>query len=102
MKVNKILLTTAVISSLGVTAMAANLDYSVGGNAGNYNAENSLFIGRDHTINVADAGFKPAQNVAMLGDDNHVHPDAQSVLVTGHNSNVMASYTVTGLSLIHI
>lgn len=96
MKVNKILLTTAVIASLGATAMAANLDYSIGGNAGNYNAENSLFIGRDHTINVAEAGFKPAQNVAMLGDDNHVHPDAHSVLVTGHDSNVMASYTVTG------
>lgn len=96
MKANKILLTTAVIASLGATAMAANLDYSVGGNAGNYNAENSLFIGRDHTINVAEAGFKPAQNVAMLGDDNHIHPDAQSALVTGHNSNVMASYTVTG------
>ena len=96
MKVNKILLTTAVIASLGATAMATNLDYSIGGNAGNYNAENSLFIGRDHTINVAEAGFKPAQNVAMLGDDNHVHPDAHSVLVTGHDSNVMASYTVTG------
>lgn len=85
-----------IISCIGATAMAANIDNSVGGNAGNYNAENSLFIGRDHTINVAEAGFKPAQNVAMLGDDNHVHPDTQSVLVTGHNSNVMASYTVTG------
>lgn len=96
MKTNKLILTAMIISCIGVTAMAANIDNSVGGNAGNYNAENSLFIGRDHTINVAEAGFKPAQNVAMLGDDNHVHPDAQSVLVTGHNSNVMASYTVTG------
>lgn len=96
MKTNKLILTTMIISCIGATAMAANIDNSVGGNAGNYNAENSLFIGRDHTINVAEAGFKPAQNVAMLGDDNHVHPDAKSVLVTGHNSNVMASYTVTG------
>lgn len=96
MKTNKLILTAMIISCIGVTAMAANIDNSVGGNAGNYNAEHSLFIGRDHTINVAEAGFKPAQNVAMLGDDNHVHPDAQSVLVTGHNSNVMASYTVTG------
>jgi hypothetical protein len=98
MKTNKLILTAAIVSCIGTTAMAAttNIDNSVGGNAGNYNAEHSLFIGRDHTINVAEAGFKPAQNVAMLGDDNHVHPDAQSVLVTGHNSNVMASYTVTG------
>lgn len=98
MKTNKLILTAAIVSCIGSTAMAAttNIDNSVGGNAGNYNAEHSLFIGRDHTINVAEAGFKPAQNVAMLGDDNHVHPDAQSVLVTGHNSNVMASYTVTG------
>ena len=98
MKTNKLILTAAIISCIGSTAMAAttNIDNSVGGNAGNYNAEHSLFIGRNHTINVAEAGFKPAQNVAMLGDDNHVHPDAQSVLVTGHNSNVMASYTVTG------
>lgn len=96
MKTNKLILTTMIISCIGATAMAANIDNSVGGNAGNYNAENSLFIGRDHTINVAEAGFKPAQNVAMLGDDNHVHPDVKSVLVTGHNSNVMASYTVTG------
>lgn len=96
MKTNKLILTAMIISCIGVTAMAANIDNSVGGNAGNYNAEHSLFIGRDHTINVAEAGFKPAQNVAMLGDDNHVYPDAQSVLVTGHNSNVMASYTVTG------
>ena len=98
MKTNKLILTAAIISCIGSTVMAAttNIDNSVGGNAGNYNAEHSLFIGRDHTINVAEAGFKPAQNVAMLGDDNHVHPDAQSVLVTGHNSNVMASYTVTG------
>lgn len=96
MKTNKLILTAMIISCIGVTAMAANIDNSVGGNAGNYNAEHSLFIGRDHTINVAEDGFKPAQNVAMLGDDNHVHPDAQSVLVTGHNSNVMASYTVTG------
>jgi putative uncharacterized protein (fragment) len=97
-KTNKLILTAAIVSCIGSTAMAAttNIDNSVGGNAGNYNAEHSLFIGRDHTINVAEAGFKPAQNVAMLGDDNHVHPDAQSVLVTGHNSNVMASYTVTG------
>lgn len=98
MKTNKLILTAAIVSCIGSTAMAAttNIDNSVGGNAGNYNAEHSLFIGRDHTINVAEAGFKPAQNVAMLGDNNHVHPDAQSVLVTGHNSNVMASYTVTG------
>ena len=98
MKTNKLILTAMIVSCVGTTAMAAttNIDNSVGGNAGNYNAEHSLFIGRDHTINVAEAGFKPAQNVAMLGDDNHVHPDAQSVLVTGHNSNVMASYTVTG------
>lgn len=98
MNKNKFILMFAVVSCIGSTAMAAttNIDNSVGGNAGNYNAEHSLFIGRDHTINVAEAGFKPAQNVAMLGDDNHVHPDAQSVLVTGHNSNVMASYTVTG------
>lgn len=98
MKTNKLILTAAIISCIGSTVMAAttNIDNSVGGNAGNYNAEHSLFIGRDHTINVVEAGFKPAQNVAMLGDDNHVHPDAQSVLVTGHNSNVMASYTVTG------
>lgn len=98
MKTNKLILTAVIVSCIGSTAMAAttNIDNSVGGNAGNYNAEHSLFIGRDHTINVAEAGFKPAQNVAMLGDDNHVHPDAQSVLVTGHNSNVMASYTVTG------
>ena len=98
MKTNKLILTAAIVSCIGSTAMAAttNIDNSVGGNAGNYNAEHSLFIGRDHTINVAEAGFKPAQNIAMLGDDNHVHPDAQSVLVTGHNSNVMASYTVTG------
>lgn len=98
MKTNKLILTAAIISCIGSTVMATttNIDNSVGGNAGNYNAEHSLFIGRDHTINVAEAGFKPAQNVAMLGDDNQVHPDAQSVLVTGHNSNVMASYTVTG------
>lgn len=98
MKTNKLILTAMIVSCVGSTAMAAttNIDNSVGGNAGNYNAEHSLFIGRDHTINVAEAGFKPAQNVAMLGDDNHIHPDAQSVLVTGHNSNVMASYTVTG------
>lgn len=98
MKTNKLILTAMIVSCVGTTAIAAttNIDNSVGGNAGNYNAEHSLFIGRDHTINVAEAGFKPAQNVAMLGDDNHVHPDAQSVLVTGHNSNVMASYTVTG------
>lgn len=98
MKTNKLILTAMIVSCVGTTAMAAttNIDNSVGGNAGNYNAEHSLFIGRDHTINVAEVGFKPAQNVAMLGDDNHVHPDAQSVLVTGHNSNVMASYTVTG------
>ena len=98
MKTNKLILTAAIVSCIGSTVMAAttNIDNSVGGNAGNYNAEHSLFIGRNHTINVAEAGFKPAQNVAMLGDDNHVHPDAQSVLVTGHNSNVMASYTVTG------
>ena len=98
MKTNKLILTAAIVSCIGTTAMATttNIDNSVGGNAGNYNAEHSLFIGRDHTINVAEAGFKPAQNVAMLGDDNHIHPDAQSVLVTGHNSNVMASYTVTG------
>lgn len=96
MKTNKLILTAMIVSCVGTTAMAANIDNSVGGNAGNYNAENSLFIGRDHTINVAEAGFKPAQNVAMLGDDNHIHPDAQSVLVTGHNSDVMASYTVTG------
>lgn len=97
MKTNKLILTAMIVSCVGSTAMAAttNIDNSVGGNAGNYNAEHSLFIGRDHTINVAEAGFKPAQNVAMLGDDNHIHPDAQSVLVTGHNSNVMASYTVT-------
>lgn len=98
MNKNKFILMFAVVSCIGSTAIAAttNIDNSVGGNAGNYNAEHSLFIGRDHTINVAEAGFKPAQNVAMLGDDNHVHPDAQSVLVTGHNSNIMASYTVTG------
>lgn len=96
MKTNKLILTTMIISCIGATAMAANIDNSVGGNANNYNAENSLFIGRDHTINAAETGFKPAQNVAMLGDDNHVHPDAKSILVTGHNSNVMASYTVTG------
>lgn len=98
MNKNKFILMFAVVFCIGSTAIATttNIDNSVGGNTGNYNAEHSLFIGRDHTINVAEAGFKPAQNVAMLGDDNHVHPDAQSVLVTGHNSDVMASYTVTG------
>lgn len=96
MNKNKLILTFAVASCIGGTALAANIDNSVGGNAGDYNAVNSLFIGQDHTINVASAGFAPAKNVAMLGDDNHLHPDVSSALVTGHNNNINASYTVTG------
>lgn len=96
MNKNKLILTFAVASCIGGTALAANIDNSVGGNAGDYNAVNSLFIGQDHTINVASAGFAPAKNVAMLGDDNHLHPNVSSALVTGHNNNINASYTVTG------
>lgn len=96
MNKNKFILTFAVASCIGGTALAANIDNSVGGNAGDYNAVNSLFIGQDHTINVASAGFAPAKNVAMLGDDNHLHPNVSSALVTGHNNNINASYTVTG------
>nr|DAK46345.1 MAG TPA: YadA-like protein [Bacteriophage sp.] len=96
MNKSKLILTFAVASCIGGTAFAANIDNSVGGNAGDYNAVNSLFIGQDHTINVASAGFAPAKNVAMLGDDNHLHPDVSSALVTGHNNNINASYTVTG------
>lgn len=96
MNKNKLILTFAVASCIGGTALAANIDNSVGGNAGDYNAVNSLFIGQDHTINVASAGFAPAKNVAILGDDNHLHPNVSSALVTGHNNNINASYTVTG------
>lgn len=96
MNKSKLILTFAVASCIGGTALAANIDNSVGGNAGDYNAVNSLFIGQDHTINVASAGFAPAKNVAMLGDDNHLHPNVSSALVTGHNNNINASYTVTG------
>lgn len=96
MNKSKVILTFAVASCIGGTALAANIDNSVGGNAGDYNAVNSLFIGQDHTINVASAGFAPAKNVAMLGDDNHLHPNVSSALVTGHNNNINASYTVTG------
>lgn len=96
MNKNKLILTFAVASCIGSTAFAENIDNSVGGNAGDYNAVNSLFIGQDHTINVASAGFAPAKNVAMLGDDNHLHPNVSSALVTGHNNNINASYTVTG------
>lgn len=96
MNKSKLILTFAVASCIGGTALAKNIDNSVGGNAGDYNAVNSLFVGQDHTINVASAGFAPAKNVAMLGDDNHLHPDVSSALVTGHNNNINASYTVTG------
>ena len=96
MNKNKLILTFAVASCIGGTAFAENIDNSVGGNARDYNAVNSLFIGQDHTINVASAGFAPAKNVAMLGDDNHLHPDVSSALVTGHNNNINASYTITG------
>lgn len=96
MNKSKLILTFAVASCIGGTAFAENIDNSVGGNAGDYNAVNSLFIGQDHTINVASAGFAPAKNVAMLGDDNHLHPNVSSALVTGHNNNINASYTITG------
>lgn len=96
MNKSKLILTFAVASCIGGTTLAKNIDNSVGGNAGDYNAVNSLFVGQDHTINVASAGFAPAKNVAMLGDDNHLHPDVSSALVTGHNNNINASYTVTG------
>lgn len=96
MNKNKLILTFAVASCIGGTAFAENIDNSVGGNAGDYNAVNSLFVGQDHTINVASAGFAPAKNVAMLGDDNHLHSNVSSALVTGHNNNINASYTVTG------
>lgn len=96
MNKSKLILTFAVASCIGGTAFAENIDNSVGGNARDYNAVNSLFIGQDHTINVASAGFAPAKNVAMLGDDNHLHPNVSSALVTGHNNNINASYTVTG------
>lgn len=96
MNKSKLILTFAIASCIGGTALAKNIDNSVGGNAGDYNAVNSLFVGQDHTINVASAGFAPAKNVAMLGDDNHLHPDVSSALVTGHNNNINASYTVTG------
>lgn len=96
MNKNKFILTFAVASCIGGTAFAENIDNSIGGNAGEYNAVNSLFIGQDHTINVASAGFAPAKNVTMLGDDNHLHPNVSSALVTGHNNNINASYTVTG------
>lgn len=96
MNKNKLILTFAVASCIGGTAFAENIDNSIGGNARDYNAVNSLFIGQDHTINVASAGFAPAKNVAMLGDDNHLHPNVSSALVTGHNNNINASYTITG------
>ena len=96
MNKNKLILTFAIASCIGGTAFAENIDNSVGGNARDYNAVNSLFIGQDHTINVASAGFAPAKNVAMLGDDNHLHPNVSSALVTGHNNNINASYTITG------
>ena len=96
MKTNKFILTAMVVSCIGSTAIAENIDNSVGGNHGDYNAVNSLFIGRDHTINVASAGFAPAENVAMLGDDNHMHPSIKSALVTGHDNRINASYTITG------
>lgn len=96
MKINKLILTFAVASCIGGTAFAENIDNSVGGNAGDYNAVNSLFVGQDHTINIASTGFAPAKNVAMLGDNNHLHPNVSSALVTGHNNNINASYTVTG------
>lgn len=96
MKTNKLILTAAIISCVGSTTFAENIDNSVGGNARDYNAVNSLFIGKDHTINVASADFAPAENVAMLGDDNHMHPNVKSALVTGHDNHIDASYTVTG------
>ena len=92
----KVLLVAAVMTAVTGSVFAANIDNSTRGNAGNYNAENSLFVGRDHTINVAEAGFNPAQNVAMLGDTNHMDPHVKSSLVTGHGNNIMASYSVTG------
>ena len=93
---NKSLLVAAVITAMTGSVFAANIDNSVGGNHGDYNAENSIFVGRDHTINVSSAGLGTAKDVAMLGDGNGIHPRVRSALVTGHGNHIDASYTVTG------
>lgn len=98
MKVNKILLTTAVIASLGTTAMASsnNQSFNVGHYRTTLEADNSIVYGEDINVTQHNDG-KVVKNILIGGYNNMAQHDAHNSLTVGMgNNNNSANSMVSG------
>ena len=97
MKVNKILLTTAVIASLGTTAFAADTtthDYHTGQYPVAESVKNSIIYGHDTNVTQAHGHLT---NIIAGGENNTVQLDAHNSATFGiGNNNNSANSVVAG------
>ena len=98
MKTNKILLTTAIITSLSTTAMASNNTqvFSTGQYRTSVEADNSIIYGEDINVTQHNDG-KVVKNIIAGGYNNLVQHDANNSATFGtSNNNNSANSVVAG------
>lgn len=98
MKVNKILLTSAVLTTLAGTAMASdnNQAFNVGHYRSTIEADNSILYGEDINVTQHNDG-KVVKNILIGGYNNMAQHDANNSLTIGSgNNNNSANSIVAG------
>lgn len=98
MKVNKILLTSAVLTTLAGTAMASdnNQAFNVGHYRSTIEADNSILYGEDINVTQHNDG-RPVRNILIGGYNNMAQHDAHNSLTVGNsNNNNSANSVVAG------
>lgn len=98
MKVNKILLTSAVLTTLAATAMASdnNQAFNVGHYRSTIEADNSILYGEDINVTQHNDG-KVVKNILIGGYNNMAQHDANNSLTIGtSNNNNSANSIVSG------
>lgn len=97
MKVNKILLTSAVLTTLAGTAMASdnNQAFNVGHYRSTIEADNSILYGEDINVTQHNDG-KVVKNILIGGYNNMAQHDANNSLTVGTSNNNNSANSIVG------
>lgn len=97
MKVNKILLTSAVLTTLAGTAMASdnNQAFNVGHYRSTIEADNSILYGEDINVTQHNDG-KVVKNILIGGYNNMAQHDANNSLTIGTSNNNNSANSIVG------